>query len=152
VVSKPCDSKGLRCLGALKVRIGNTNIFRPVSGVAPRAIANLTRSTCCTGWPWINEASRSRTAQRGPSPIPGSHQLHQAHSACSLIILVFWNPMCPTIEAAFDRGVVITAHRFCRHECRDRPAVDLAVVIEGTIQRYQHVFSAPIVAHAPDET
>ena len=60
--------------------------------------------------------------------------------------------MRPAIETAFDRGVVITAHRFCRHERRDRPAVDLAVVIEGAIQGYQHVFVARIVAHAPDET
>src|SRR6266487_2427967 len=67
------------------------------------------------------------------------------------IISVLWNPMRPTIEAAFDRGVVITSHRFCRHECRDRPAVDLAVVIERTIQGYQHVFVAPVVAHGPEE-
>ncbi len=60
--------------------------------------------------------------------------------------------MRPTIEAAFDRGVVITAHRFCRHECRDRSAVDLAVVIERTIQGYQHVLVVLIIAHALDET
>ena len=59
--------------------------------------------------------------------------------------------MRPTIEAAFNRGIVITSHRFCRHECRDCPAVDLAVMIERTVQGYQHVLVGAIVAHAPDE-
>ena len=35
LVTKPCDSKGLRCLGALKARIGTISIFRPVSGATP---------------------------------------------------------------------------------------------------------------------
>ena len=34
VVSKSCDSKGLRCLGALKAHIGSISVFCPVSGKA----------------------------------------------------------------------------------------------------------------------
>jgi len=35
VVTRSCDSKGLRCRGALKARIGIISTFPPVSGTSP---------------------------------------------------------------------------------------------------------------------
>src|ERR1700674_1893868 len=59
--------------------------------------------------------------------------------------------MKPAIKGAFDAGIVEPSHRRRVQEGGHRPGINLAVVIEGAVQGYQHVFIAPIVAYAIDE-
>src|ERR1700679_2742178 len=59
--------------------------------------------------------------------------------------------MKPAIKGAFDAGIVEPSHRRRVQEGGHRPGINLAVVIEGAVQGYQHVFVAPIVAYAIDE-
>jgi hypothetical protein len=59
--------------------------------------------------------------------------------------------MNSAIKTAFDADVVESSHRGSVQEGRYCAGIDFAVVIEGAIQGYQHVFVAPILAYAIDE-
>jgi hypothetical protein len=54
--------------------------------------------------------------------------------------------MRAAIEAALNRRIVELSHRFSSQEGRDRPVVDLAVVIVSATQVDEHILIAAVVA------
>ena len=59
--------------------------------------------------------------------------------------------MNAAIKIAFDAHVVELSHRGSVQEGGHCISVNLTVVIERAIQRYQHIFITPVVAYASDE-